>query len=72
MKGIFVRLNSLESSFADSGTIDAKELRTALQTLGHTPSDEDLYVMMSQVVPIVISSKHGITCCHGDWTEVRG
>jgi hypothetical protein len=33
----------------DSGTIDSKELKSALQTLGHFPSDEELYVMMSLV-----------------------
>ncbi len=34
---------------ADSGTIDSKELRAAMQALGHNPAEEELYVMMSLV-----------------------
>ena len=30
-----------------SGTIDIKELRTAMQGLGQNPSDEELFVMIS-------------------------
>eukprot|EP00884_Botryococcus_braunii_P012297 jgi/Botrbrau1/21068/Bobra.0144s0067.1 len=33
----------------NSGTIDSKELKSALQALGHCPSDEELFVMMSLV-----------------------
>ncbi|KAG2425323.1 hypothetical protein HXX76_013738 [Chlamydomonas incerta] len=32
-----------------SGTIDTKELRTALSALGQNPSEEDMFVMISQV-----------------------
>lgn len=32
-----------------SGTIDIKELKTALTALGQNPSDEELFVMISQV-----------------------
>jgi Ca2+-binding EF-hand superfamily protein len=32
-----------------SGTIDIKELRNAMNNLGQTPSDEELFVMISQV-----------------------
>jgi len=32
-----------------SGTIDVKELKAAMNALGQTPSDEELYVMISQV-----------------------
>jgi hypothetical protein len=34
---------------AGSGTIDVKELRTALSALGQSPTDEELFVMISQV-----------------------
>ncbi len=33
---------------AGSGTIDIKELKTALTALGQSPSDEELFVMVSQ------------------------
>lgn len=33
----------------NSGTIDTKELRTALSALGQNPSEEELFVMISQV-----------------------
>ncbi|KAK9809046.1 hypothetical protein WJX72_008371 [[Myrmecia] bisecta] len=33
----------------NSGTIDAKELKLVLQALGQAPSDEELFVMISQV-----------------------
>lgn len=36
----------------DSGTIDVRELRCALQALGHFPSEEELYVMMGMVLPV--------------------
>ncbi|PNW88936.1 hypothetical protein CHLRE_01g051250v5 [Chlamydomonas reinhardtii] len=32
-----------------SGTIDTKELRTALSALGQNPTEEDMFVMISQV-----------------------
>jgi len=32
-----------------SGTIDVKELRMAMESLGQHPTDEDLYLMISQV-----------------------
>lgn len=32
-----------------SGTIDTKELKTALSALGQNPSEEELFVMISQV-----------------------
>ncbi|PNH04659.1 Dynein light chain, flagellar outer arm [Tetrabaena socialis] len=31
-----------------SGTIDVKELRTALSALGQNPTEEELFVMVSQ------------------------
>jgi calmodulin len=34
---------------AGSGTIDTKELKTALSALGQNPSDEEIFVMISQV-----------------------
>eukprot|EP00955_Chlamydomonas_euryale_P052929 355323-Chlamydomonas_euryale.AAC.2 len=34
---------------AGSGTIDVKELRMAMESLGQHPTDEDLYLMISQV-----------------------
>eukprot|EP00798_Chlamydomonas_sp_ICE-L_P010184 gene10184-8091_t len=34
---------------AGNGTIDVNELQAALLALGQTPSDEDLFVMISQV-----------------------
>jgi Ca2+-binding EF-hand superfamily protein len=36
-------------ALAGSGTIDVKELRTALAALGQNPTDEELFVMISQV-----------------------
>ena len=33
---------------ADSGTIDTQELRAVMQTLGHSPTDEELYILISQ------------------------
>lgn len=41
--------NLLGSCTTGSGTIDVKELRTALNALGQNPSDEELFVMISQV-----------------------
>lgn len=32
-----------------SGTIDAKEMKTALQSMGHTPSDEELFAIVHEV-----------------------
>lgn len=40
------------SFWTDSGTIDVRELRSALQALGHYPSEEELYVMMGMVLPV--------------------
>lgn len=37
------------SACTGSGTIDVKELRTALNALGQHPTDEELFVMISQV-----------------------
>ena len=39
---------SLRVSAAASGTIDTKELKTALSALGQNPSEEELFVMISQ------------------------
>ena len=33
----------------DSGTIDVRELRETLAAIGQHPTDEDLFVMISQV-----------------------
>lgn len=32
-----------------SGTIDVKEMKTALQSMGHTPSDEELFAIVHEV-----------------------
>jgi hypothetical protein len=34
---------------AGNGTIDVKEMRMAMEALGHHPSDEELYVMIAEV-----------------------
>lgn len=42
-------LPTLRTTSAGSGTIDVKELKTALNALGQTPTEEELFVMISQV-----------------------
>lgn len=34
---------------AGSGTIDVKEMKTALQSMGHSPSDEELFAIVHEV-----------------------
>lgn len=43
-----IALRTPSCLLAGSGTIDIKELKTALTALGQSPSDEELFVMISQ------------------------
>ena len=57
------------SACTGSGTIDVKELRTALNALGQHPTDEELFVMISQVGCACMGRRAG----HGlmdEWMDV--
>lgn len=40
-----------------SGTIDVKELKTALESMGHSPSDEELFAIVHEVCAWVLSCR---------------
>ena len=59
------------SACTGSGTIDVKELRTALNALGQHPTDEELFVMISQVEAVCIAwaNVHGMGRWMDGWME---
>ena len=46
---LFFVLHCVRLGVAGSGTIDANELKATLQALGQNPSEEELFLMISQV-----------------------